>query len=220
MNYNGFVWIFKSPGVQLTLGELKQTLEDVGARQEGPWEVSIRDYSNHHSIMHDQKLKTKVTTVADTLLGSSVAIMCNQTKTQMFAYRKDIDALVRNLGLKLVQSIDIEGSVWSLGDLSIAYGLVGKNKGLTKEIILRVEMKSIVSTQYFEQEMYDTLGADIFSILGKQIRDAFYSESRAEQTKEFLKRESLKDQSDRKTKVVFDQYILARIYGDLFFENS
>jgi hypothetical protein len=219
MSYSGFTWVFKSSGVQLSVTNLKQILEDKGAKSVGQWEFGIRDYSNHHLIMYDQKQKMNLSSVSDSLLGSNVAIMYNSSKTQAFAYRKDIDALVRNLGLKLIEAIDVEGQIYSIGDITFAFGPILKNKTLTKDILLRIEIKSLVNAQSFEPALYDNLVKDLFTILGSQAKDAFYKESFLETTKEFMKKESPKETTDRRNKVVFDQTNIARTYCKLFFDT-
>lgn len=52
--------------------------------------------------------------------------------------------------MKQVDSVEIKGYVFTLSDMTFAFGYVSKNKTSSKDVVLRVELRCLVSTMGFE----------------------------------------------------------------------
>jgi hypothetical protein len=129
--------------------------------------------------------------------------------------------LLRTIDLKLIESLDVQGFSYSLGDILVSFGTILKNNSLTKEVLLRIELKSLINTVNFEDKFYQKLIKDIFTILGPKIGQTFSSPEHLEKLTHFLKKEADSSVTMGKTnKLLFDQNSIAMMYCLLFFNWS
>ena len=129
-----------------------------------------------------------------------------------------IESLLRTVDLKLVDSVEVHGCSYQLGDILVSFGQIVKNNAITKEIILRVELRSLINTTSFEVSQYESMASDMFAMMGMAMKAAFYNEDQLAKTQQFIRKEYRGDETATKqSKLVFDQNIVALMHCLLFF---
>ena len=132
-----------------------------------------------------------------------------------------IESLLKTDDLKLVDSVEVHGSSYQLGDILVSFGQIAKNNAITKEIILRVEHRSLINTTSFEVSQYESMASDMFAMMGMAMKAAFYNEDQLAKTQQFIRKKYRDDETAAKqSELVFDQNIVALMHCLLFFGLS
>lgn len=121
----------------------------------------------------------------------------------------------------MIESVEVHGLTYMIGDILISFGTILKNNNLTKEVLLRIELKSVVNTSTIDEKYYQSLVQDIFGMLGEKITSCFCTTEHLEKLAHFLKKETSSAITSGKTsKLLFDQNSIAVMYCLLFFNST
>jgi hypothetical protein len=118
----------------------------------------------------------------------------------------------------MVESVEVHGLSYTIGDILISFGTILKNNSLTKEVLLRIELKSVINTSSIDEKYYQSLVQDIFMILGERMTNCFCSQEHLDKLSQFLRKES--NSLNKTSKLIFDQNSIAVMYCLLFFNST
>lgn len=84
----------------------------------------------------------------------------------------------------------IKGTNHRVGDVLYSVGNVSKTGSLSKEVTLRIELRSLVSFSSFDRKTYDNLTEDLLNVLGNTIKQAFLTKDYETNLSIFMPRDS------------------------------
>lgn len=193
MGTNGYTWFFKSSPYKVSLEEIKEQLEDKGGNKSEAWELTVKYFTNEMD-QFTNSLKTSVFTLVDNLEDTNIAILrlrelkeykdkkeAKEKKEyieqppKIYEFKDNIDPMLRSLELKIFETISIKGFSMQLSDLVYSFGIVHKDKGSSKEVFLRVELKSLEATSKLDIERYKEMASDVLYLLGPNLEKQFSS---------------------------------------------